>query len=139
MYGEKELCVEELRFEVENREDCPITEPRYIFEDVPSWFAEAMRMQAPDSRFWEAELPGGDAEASVMAFQDLGFWNHSWFDHAGWVEDHLIAEPYGLNAEGIRAIENFCTRTRTTYRISGASYHYPTATLRVEIFPLTIN
>ena len=138
MYAET-LCVEELRFEVENRQDFQITEPRYIFEDVPSWFVKAMKRLAPDSRSWQAELPGGNAEASVMVFQELGFSDHSWFDHAGWIRDRLIAEPYGLSPEGIKAIEKFCTRTGTTYRIGGKSYHYPTATLRVEIFPLTIN
>jgi hypothetical protein len=139
MTGNEELCVEELRFELEEREDSQISAPRYIFEDVPSWFVEAMKKLSPDSHWWEAELPGGDGESSIMVFQDLGFWDSTWFDHSGWVKDSLVAEPYGLTAEGVAALEKFCTRTGTAYRISGSSYHYPTATLRIEIRRLKVN
>jgi hypothetical protein len=131
----EELCVEELRFEVAERGEFQVTEPRYIFEDVPSWFVEAMKKLAPEPHWWELELPGGDGESSIMAFQDLEFWDSSWFDHVGWVDECLVAEPYGIGAEGVAAIEKFCAQTGTVYRMSGSSYHYPTATLRIEIYP----
>lgn len=128
--------VEELRLEVQHRDDCQVAKPRDMYEGVPSWFIKAMKKQAPDSRLWQAELPGGDAEVSVMLFQELlRSGNRSWFDHVGWVGDRFVAEPYGLSAEGVRAIENLCARTETTFRINGKSYHYPSATLRIEIFP----
>ena len=140
MQATAELNIEELRFEIESRDEWPITEPRYLFHDVPSWFIQAMRKLSPVSHWWEADLPGGAGEEAMMVFQDLGLSDGRWFDHAGWDEhDRLIAEPYALRSEEIAELENVCSRLGARYRISGESYHYPTATLRVEIFPITIN
>jgi hypothetical protein len=134
------LNCEELRFEVEDRDECPITEPRYLYDHIPSWFIEAMRKLSPTSHWWKAELPGGASEEAMMVFQDLEFSDGRWFDHAGWDEhDRLISEPYALRSAEIAELENVCARMGAAYRISGQAYHYPTMTVRIEIYPTTIN
>jgi hypothetical protein len=129
------FIVEDIQAFISERDCSPVTKPRGIFENVPQWFINAMRRLKPDAHAWDAGLPGGDGEAAVMVFQQLNFWDSSWFDHVGWVGDSLVAEPYRLTSEGISALTDFCQQSNTKFDITGASFHYPTRTLRIAIRP----
>lgn len=56
-------------------------------------------------------------------------------DRWGWVDDILVAEPYGINLDGIKKLTSLCEQASWTFSIAGKSGHYPSATLRIEIKP----
>jgi hypothetical protein len=134
--GVLDFSIEDLQEFVSKRDDNAAVKSRWIFEKVPRWFIAAMRKLQPDSFWWDAELPGGGGEAAVMVFQELHFCDSSWFDHPGWVGDALVSEPYRLTPQGVSALVNFCEQTGTMFTITGASHHFPTATLRIAIRPI---
>jgi hypothetical protein len=59
---------------------------------------------------------------------DEGFYDHVVVDG-----DILISEPYQINRMGIESLEKFCDLYNLTYMITGESYHYPNATVRIII------
>jgi len=111
-----------------------------IYSGVPRWFVETMRKIDPSSSWWETAkvLPGRNGEASVMVFRD-NFRPLDWLDHAGWLKQYgrvkLISEPYGLDAEEAAALLDFVKRCDLVLDIHGTSFHYPTETIRIEIYP----
>lgn len=61
-------------------------------------------------------------------------------DRWGWLgnsddNDTLIAEPYGINLDGIKKLTSLCEQLSWTFSIAGKSGHYPSATIRIEIKP----
>jgi hypothetical protein len=123
----------------------------WIFSGVPQWFVSAMKKIEPTSSWWELDEQmkhvseqerhgwGGETESAVMVFQENFLASRGWLDHAGWAELHgkvrLVSEPYGLDASDVTQLLDFVNRCDLNFDIHGTSYHYPTRTIRIEIYP----
>ena len=115
--------------------------PRDLFNTPAPWIIEAMKRAYPQHSFWpHAEnLDNGEQEAAVSILSAHDHTNDGFLDHAGWVDEEgrgtiLISEPYGLSADGLEDLQSLCTNAGLTYRIVGFSNHYPSRTLRIEIW-----
>jgi hypothetical protein len=110
-----------------------------IYDDVPQWFIDAMHKVQPTSSWWESELPGGPGEEAIMVFQDAFEHSRKFMDHAGWSKEYgktvLVSEPYALNTEDLLELLKFINTCNLNLSISGESYHYPGATLRIRMEP----
>lgn len=56
-------------------------------------------------------------------------------DNWGWVDESLVAEPYGGTMENMKDLIAICERLRWTFSVLGVSGHFPSATIRIEIRP----
>lgn len=115
--------------------------PRDLFDDPAPWIVDAMKRAYPKHSFWNGveTLEGGEQEAAVMILSNHNHTNDGFLDHAGWVDEAgrgaiLISEPYGLSPDGLEDLQSLCTNAGLTYSIVGFSNHYPSRTLRIEIW-----
>ena len=92
------------------------------FGRLPAWFWKALRK-------YEAERVGKrKVEVVLLDFQ--------WWDHVKRTRDgKVVAEPYKLTMEGAEQLLDFCRKTGLRFVITGDSFHYPTWTLRIAIYP----
>lgn len=90
---------------------------------LPRWLRQRIRRKYPNVS------PG--TESSVI----LGLW----LDHYGVVgqdgQEYFIAEPYDLEARTIENLQEFCREFDLDFHISATSYHFPTQTLRITVWP----
>jgi len=115
--------------------------PRSVFNNPPKWIVDVLRQLYPTDSVWGVveSLPGGEAEVVETILATLGTVNDGFLDHYGWVEHEdygtiLVSEPYGLDANQFEKLRTFCANGGLTYRIVGFSNHYPSRTLRIEIW-----
>ena len=50
-------------------------------------------------------------------------------------QEYFIAEPYDLEARTIENLQEFCREFDLDFHISATSYHFPTQTLRITVWP----
>lgn len=90
---------------------------------LPRWLRRRIRAKC-------SNVPRG-TESSVI----LGLWR----DHSGVVvkggQEYFIAEPYDLEARTIENLQEFCRKFDLDFFISATSYHFPTQTLRITVWP----
>jgi hypothetical protein len=59
-----------------------------------------------------------------------------WMDHMKYTRDgKVVSEPYALDYEKVKKLIDFCEKAGLTFIITGDSYHFPTRTLRIIIYP----
>jgi len=111
----------------------------YAIEVVPEWFVNAMKLGFSDDRnamLWSEEFD--PRETALLIFSnDVERWA---VFGIGWsaserVKLALVVEPKVVDAKYIELLTAFCEKTNLTFRIMGASWSQPSATLRIEIFP----
>jgi hypothetical protein len=76
-------------------------------------------------------------EWAVSLFESAA---HGYLDHWGWLEkpdgrDVLVSEPYGVAGKDLRTLIETLDKLGWDLNVRGVSGHYPSATLRLEIFP----
>lgn len=115
--------------------------PRELFSDPAPWIVGAMKRAYPRHTFWgDAQgLEGGEQEAAVMILSNHRLTNDGFLDHAGWVDDEkrgvlLVSEPFVLGPNEIEDLQSLCQNAGLEYRIVGFSNHYPSRTVRIEVW-----
>lgn len=62
-----------------------------------------------------------------------------WGDHMGMItyegQDYLVAEPYDLSMGDVEQLQKFCSQHGLRYVITATSWHFPTRTLRIVLWP----
>jgi hypothetical protein len=112
---------------------------------VPNWFIAAMKLgfsvKKHDLFMWQE---CDQAETAVLIFSNTQLWASG----AGWsisyrTEDEsdvvLVVETSCADAEFIAMVAAFCQKTNLTFLISGPSWRQPSATFRIEIFPVVVS
>lgn len=108
---------------------------------LPKWLAVAVLREFAD------DIPPELASVRFAweAIQSIPLCR-KWLDHAGMVvvekqfhggqetQQRFISEPYGLAAGEIRALVSFCDRVGCEFEILAESNHYPTKTVRIELW-----
>ncbi len=115
--------------------------PRDLFNNPATWLVDAMKRAYPNHSFWKhaEDLDGGEEEAATSILAGHGHTNNGFLDHAGWIDEDnrgaiLVSEPYDLTLDAIEDLRSLCQNAGLTYRIVGFSNHYPSRTLRIEIW-----
>jgi hypothetical protein len=120
-------------------------QPREIHDGPPMWAITVARRLKPNHFVWANvdSFPGGESEAAVSLlideFGNASDSHNGSLDHYGWVEDEdrgtiLVSEPYGLNQDQIDRLSAVCRKAGLAFRLVGFSNHYPSRTLRIEIW-----
>lgn len=121
------------------------------YHQVPGWLAKRLRLKAKELRilttFKGLRLSDGDI---LQKLADGGDWLEHWGtgtyeggaiegEHGGLVlengQEVFVSEPYDLHCSQIAELQAFCAMLDLDFLISAASWHYPTHTLRIILYP----
>jgi hypothetical protein len=138
---------------------CVAPGPRQFAEFPADWFVAAVRHAFPENRMWEestdpmhlaldlcadfsTEYLTPEETSAYLVFQDEMKGFGGLFIRAGWLDDDteedrgtvMVFEPCELWGSGLKQLVSFCNVTGLAVRMSGASSHHPSVTMRVEIW-----
>jgi hypothetical protein len=101
---------------------------------LPAWLKPRLRQEARARKLSEGFGPPSD----TFILESLGA-RFPWFDHWGTTQrsgrEVLVSEPYGLSQHNTEEFTDFCRLLGLSFEIESASYHRPTHTLRVHMWP----
>jgi len=104
------------------------------YHSVPGWLRQRLGRKVRGG-VWttRVQLPG--ANMIVYHWGD----RPEWLDHWGIVQrrgrEVFISEPYGLTDEATGELMEFCRALNLDFDIDACSYHFPTQTLRITLWP----
>lgn len=101
---------------------------------LPRWLKGRLRHEARRRKLSQGFGSPGDS----FLLEFLGA-RLPWFDHWGMVSrngrDCFVSEPYGLTDHHTREMLEFCRVLHLEFDIDATSFHYPTRTLRITMWP----
>jgi hypothetical protein len=101
---------------------------------VPAWLQRRVGRQVRNG-VWAPKVDVPGAEMAVFHHGDRPDWLDHWgaTQHRG--REVFASEPYGLTDGAIAELVNFCRSLNLKFEVDACSSHYPTATLRITMWP----
>jgi hypothetical protein len=134
-------------------------QPRKLDDKPATWLVEALRKSHPDHFAWQSlgdeliwqkgdkSFRGGETEAEIALFILInthganGKSTERFLDEhcVGWVDDEslgtiLVSDLYVVDEDVLAAVQNFVYEAGLHFKITGATWHHPSRTVRLSIW-----
>jgi hypothetical protein len=107
---------------------------RVDYPRLPAWLRNCLGRRLCGGT-WTAKVSVPGASFLVSHEGERPYWLDHWgtTHHRG--KEVFVCEPYGLGSKHVGMLMEFCQALNLDYEVSACSYHYPTQTLRILIWP----